>query len=165
MKFDIEQYGKVCSDALEYYKTKDSFEEAWNDCHRGDWMLWIAAQMNIDRWTLFLAKARCAKTVYHLMEDGRSRHAVDMAEKYGLNQCSLEELKVAHASAASAAVAASYAASYAAVVAAAASAAVAAASAAVAAAASSSAAYKNQRETANICREILTDEVFKIVSE
>ena len=188
----------ACQDALNYYTNKTNFEQAWNDCHRGDWMLWIASKLKIDKRTLFLAKARCAKTVLHLMTDERSREAVKVAEKYGLNKCDELELRNAAASAAAAAYAAAAAAAdadaaadaysdaadaadaaYAADAAAAAYAADAAAAAAASGAysdAAASAAYaasgadaaageQNQQLTANICRQLLTEQVFQKVKE
>ena len=186
-KFDISQFSP-CLGALEYYDTKKSFQEAWQYCHRGDWMLWISNQIDVDRRKLFLAKALCAKTVIHLMKDERSRKAVEVAEQYGLGEANETELNAAASAAyaaadaaASAAYAAAYAASAAAYAAsAAASAAAAAADSAAYAAASaaaSAAAYaafvaasaaameKNQKITADICREILTIEVFSKVRE
>ena len=180
MKFNINQFRTSCYDAQVYYGTKDTFEQAWNDCDRGDWMLWIAAKLKIDKRTLFLAKARCAKTVLHLMKDERSRKAVEVAEKYGLGQCESKELQSAAAAAAYAAYAADAAADADAVDAAVAAAAAAAAAvaavaavdadaaAAVAADADAAAAVArktNQQQTSDICREILTNEVFKKVKE
>ena len=48
---------------------------------------------------MILAKARCAKTVICLMKDRRSVEAVNVAEKFGLGQATLEELKIADAAA------------------------------------------------------------------
>ena len=42
-----------CKGAVEYYETKENFEQAWNDCHRGDWMLWIASKLKVDKRTFF----------------------------------------------------------------------------------------------------------------
>ena len=184
-KFDINQF-EACIDAVEYYDTKESFEQAWKDCPRGDWMLWIARRLGVDRRNFFLAKALCAKTVIHLMKDERTRKAVEVAEKYGLGHVTETELNAADADAADAAdaayaayAAAAYAASdaaaaaadaaYAAADAAAAdayaAAAYAAAAAAYAATDAAAAKTKNQKMTADICREVLTVEVFSKIHE
>jgi hypothetical protein len=75
-----------------YFESKSSFEEAWNECDRGDWMLWIARKLEIDYRILTEAKALCANLVRHLMTDSRSTDAVDAALKYGNGEISREEM-------------------------------------------------------------------------
>jgi len=85
MKYDISKY-RPCSDGLKWYAGQKTTEDAWNNCHRGDWMLWIVAKVEVDDRTLTLAKGYCAKTVLHLMTDERSRAAVQAAIDYGLGK-------------------------------------------------------------------------------
>lgn len=134
-------------------------------------MLLIAKRIDVDLNTLTLAKVRCASTVRHLMRDQRSLTALDIALKFANGEATRTELD----DAATAAAAAYYSTpSYAYTdVSAAATAAYAAevdnnaAVVAVYAAATSAAAYnddarnQNRKSTANICREVLTDAVFK----
>jgi hypothetical protein len=75
-KIDITRFSP-CDEGREYYESKASFKEAWNDCEHGDWLLWIAAKLEIDRKLLVKAAALCANTVRHLMEDKRSTDAID----------------------------------------------------------------------------------------
>jgi len=135
----------ACKDAREWAGDK-SWEEIYNTCHRGDWLLWLFKRTNPDDLQLLtLAKGHCANTVRHLMKDERSIKAVDAAIAFGEGKISRDELDAAdaaafaaayadaaYADAASAASAASaaYAAAYAAAAASAASAAYAAAYAA-----------------------------------
>ena len=110
----------ACSHAIVWVEDKN-IEEVLRDSYRGDWLLWLAKKMDLPLNKLTLAKARCAKTVIHLMKDQRSIYAVNIAERFGLDECTLEELNAAYAYAAAyavdadadAAYAASYAASYA----------------------------------------------------
>lgn len=84
----------------------------------------------------------CAKIVEYLMKDQRSKDAIKAALDFADGKISKRELDDAAADAAAAAVAAAYAADAAA------------------------AAYKkNQKQTANICRKVLTDAVFAKVKE
>jgi len=161
------------------------FEDAWHNCPRGDWMLWIASKLQVDERILTLAKGKCAETVIHLMNQ-RSKDAVKAAIAFGegkINRAELNKYIYAAAAAAAdsyaayaayAAAADSYAAdtaadsaadSYAADAADATDAAYAAtdsyAAYAAYAAAAAVAKKQNQLQTANICREILTNEVFK----
>jgi len=167
----------ACKDAREWAGDK-SWEEIYNTCHRGDWLLWLFKRTNPDDLQpLTLAKGHCANTVRHLMEDERSLKAVDAAIAFGEGKISGEELNTSAAAAAYAAASDAYAyAAYAAYAANAAAASNAFASNAVAAVAAAYAAYaanaaaasnaaakkENQQLTADICRKYLPIEVWNI---
>jgi len=156
----------ACKDAREWAGDK-SWQEIYNTCHRGDWLLWLFKRTNPDDLQLLiLAKGHCANTVRHLMKDKKSIKAVDAAIAYGEGKISREELDAAAAAyAAYAAAYAAYAAAYAAYADAAnaADAAAYAAYAAYADAAYADAAKKeNQQLTADICRKYLPIEVWNI---
>ena len=115
----------ACKEAIDYTSQFKSQREAWDNCPRGDWMLWLASKLHIDKRKLTLAKGKCAETVIHLMKDQRSSDAVKAAIDYGNGLINDEKLN------------------------------------ATAYAAYAAAAYtENKLKTANICREILTDEIF-----
>jgi hypothetical protein len=107
-KFDITRF-YPCDEGMEYYESKASFKEAWNDCKRGDWMLWIAAKLEIDRKLIVKAAALCANTVRHLMKDKRSTDAIDACLRYAAGEIGKSELEN-YAAAAYSAYAAEYAA-------------------------------------------------------
>ena len=168
----------ACNESIVFAQQYNSFKEIWAACPRGDWMLWLAKALEVDVQTLTLAKAYCAKTVYHLLEDERSKDAIVAAINFGRGLITDAELQNTAAAAATAAdaAAAAYTAAYTAAAAAyTATAATAAATAADAAAytataataaatAADAAAYtaeiKNRLLTANICRKYLTQAVF-----
>jgi hypothetical protein len=156
----IEDYNP-CNSGLTFVKSCTSYKEAWETCHRGDWMLWIAKKLNVDLLKLTTAKALCANTVRHLMKDERSIKAVDAAILFGQGKATKEELNAAADAAYAAYAAAAADAAYAAYAAAAAAAYAAAADADAADAAAAAAEKENQLKTADICRQVLTEEVFK----
>jgi hypothetical protein len=87
---------KACKQALEWAGDK-TWEEIYNTCHRGDWLLWLFAKTNPNDFRLLtLAKARCANTVRHLMIDERSKNAVDVAIAFGEGEATVEELSAAY---------------------------------------------------------------------
>ncbi|KKN76436.1 hypothetical protein LCGC14_0371220 [marine sediment metagenome] len=61
----------------------DTPQKAWQASHSGDWMLWLAQRLNINKRLLTLAKGKCAETVLHLMKDDRSKAAINAAIDYG----------------------------------------------------------------------------------
>jgi hypothetical protein len=89
----------ACEQALEWAGDK-TWEEIYNTCHRGDWLLWLFAKTNPDDLQLLiLAKGHCANTVRHLMMDERSTNAVDVAIAFGEGKATIEELNAARAAA------------------------------------------------------------------
>jgi hypothetical protein len=158
---------RACEDAREWAGDK-TIEEIVEQCHRGDWLLWLAARINIGLQPLTLAKGHCANTIRHLMKDERSRKAVDTAIAFGEGRATIKELNdaraaaraasyatVAYAAANPAACDAAYATAYA--TAAYETTARAATRAAASAAASAVATDRkqNQMQTADICRKYI----------
>ena len=188
MKEKLEKLG-ACNEAIKWASTQPDYKTAWQNCERGDWMLWLAKALNVDDRKLTLAKYHCVNQVRHLMEDQRSIDALNAALKYANGEINEDELNTAATDAADAYIAAATAAdaadaAYAAVAAAdayiaavAAYAASAAADAVASAAADAADAIesthadatdtytynaarrKSLKHSADICREILTEEV------
>ena len=142
----------ACEDARVWAADK-SIEQVITECHRGDWLLWLASKVEMDFQTITLAKGLCANTVRHLMKDDCSIKAVDVAIAFGRGEATRKELNAAYvyayAAAAYAAAAAAAAAAY-------------AADAAAAAAYAADAKIENQQLTADICRKYLPIEIWNI---
>ena len=179
----IERYDP-CSCSIPFLKQFDTFQEAWGACARGDWMLSAAKLLEVDIRTLTLAKGLCANTVGYLMTDPRSIAAVNAAISFGKGEIDEGELekyaddaalvraaivaarpdgapgvRIADSDGAIVAAVAFYAAFYAA---AACAADYAAAVASAAATSNHVAALKeNRKQTADICREVLTGAVME----
>jgi regulator of protease activity HflC (stomatin/prohibitin superfamily) len=144
-----------------------TIEQVVQECHQGDWLLWLAKRVGVELQPLTLAKGHCANTVRHLMTDERSLKAVDTAIAFGESKATRKELCKAAASAyAAVAAAAAYAASaYAAAAAADATYDAAAAAASADAAAADAARKANQLQTADICRKYIGDLIVKNVTQ
>jgi hypothetical protein len=98
---------EACSEAIEWAETQPSLEAAWQNCDRGDWMLWYAAKVGSDHKKLVLAACGCARTALEFVPQGEQRPlaAIETAERWasGDESVSLDDMK----NAASAAYAAS----------------------------------------------------------
>ena len=103
---------RAYSDVIEWVEDK-TIEEVVDQCHRGDWLLWLAKRVDIGLQPLTLAKAHCANTVRHLMKDERSIKAVDTAIAFGEGKANLEDLNSTSATTYAIAYAAAYATDYA----------------------------------------------------
>lgn len=178
---------QTCDSFLKWAESQSNLYELWNNCRRGDWLLWLAEDLQVDSKRLMLCGALCAHTAVHLMKDRRSREAVRIAFLYARGKATYEQLEEARYGALCAAAEAEYNADYFAALAAAttvddasdanaAAAAIAAADVADTwaatlaatddwAATAAAAREANQLNTAEITRKILTQEVFEKIDK
>jgi len=137
---------KACKDAVVWVTDleTDLASEAWDQCQRGDWLLWLAGELGADRKLLVSAACACARTSLLYIKDPQASEvatkALVIAEKWTKGTATDEEMKVASASASAYASASATVAAYNAA-AAAVSAASSAAAASYAASAAHAAAY------------------------
>ena len=154
----------ACQSAIDWAGDKP-VEQVVAECHRGDWLLWLAKKCGVELQPLTLAKGHCANTVRHLMTDQRSTRAVDVAIAFGEGRATRQELDAA----ARAAYAAAYTDAAADCAAYAAADAAADADYAADAAAVASAAYSaysaNRQETADICRKYIGELIIQKVTQ
>ena len=145
---------RACTDALEWCEGYKSLAEAWDECKRGDWMLWLLGKLSgesesPERKKVVLAACQCARLALPHVKAGELRplKAIETAEAWarGEDNITLKDVRKAAAYAADsvayAASAAYYAAAYAADAAAAAASAASADDASAAAASAADAAY------------------------
>ena len=87
---------KACKPALDWVGDK-TIEQAWNECQRGDWLLWLAAKLDIDRKILVYAASQCARTSlqYVPIDEKRPLIAIETAERWTRGEATLEEVKIA----------------------------------------------------------------------
>lgn len=93
--FNFLKINQACEDGLVWAKTQSDLYNLWNNCHRGDWLLWLANKLKVDKRKQVLCAALCAHTVVHLMTDARSREAVRIAFLYGRGKATDEQLREA----------------------------------------------------------------------
>ena len=106
---------KVCPEGYEWAKDK-TLKEAWSTCERGDWMLWYAAKLDVDRRLLVKAACACARLSLKLVPDGeeRPRIAIETAEAWTDGKASIQDVNAAANAAEFTARIATYAAAFAA---------------------------------------------------
>jgi len=149
----------ACHEGAEWASGRD-LETAWNECPRGDWLLWLAGRLEIERTVLARAAARCAETALQYVPAGedRPRQAIEAVLRWADDPtaANLEAVRVARRNAVAVAAYAAYAAAYAAAASAAYAAYASAASAyayAYAASTASAARQQAQQRHAEIVRE------------
>jgi len=157
---------RACNEAREWAGDM-TIEQVVEKCHRGDWLLWLARNIEVDERKRYLAAGYCANTVRHLMDDVRSLAAVDAAIAYGEGKISKDELVMKRDDSCNAYDTAFYAARAADDVATSGAGAVAAAGAAYAAVYAGFV-YAGRAiwiKTANICRKYLGEEIITKVNQ
>ena len=80
------------TEILNYIATHKNFKDAWLNCDNGDWLIKIARDLEIDVFTYVKAKALCANTVSSLMANKLSILAVDTAMHYADKKSTYREL-------------------------------------------------------------------------
>jgi hypothetical protein len=100
----LDKYG-ACRDARAWAAGRAATEDSWLACERGDWLLWIAARLGVDRRLVVLAACDCARLSLHWIPDGehRPRLAVEAAERWARGEAEIEEVRAAAYAAACAA--------------------------------------------------------------
>jgi len=113
-----------CREAIEWAKNQPNKQAAWDQCERGDWMLWLLGGLSgpsgsEKRKKLVLASCDCAATALKYSGENRkvAEKAIRSTRMWARGKASIEDVRAASDSAsdsASASEAASEAASYAA---------------------------------------------------
>ena len=107
---------EACSEAVEWARDQDNPQQAWDDCERGDWMLWLLGHLSggprsKSRKQIVLMACECARLSLKYVPKGedRPRIAIETAEAWTRGEATLQQVQNA-ASAAYAAASAAYAA-------------------------------------------------------
>jgi len=113
---------EACGNALAWCKGYESLAEAWADCQRGDWMLWLLGKLSgkpesVSRKKLVLVACQCARLALPYAKEGELRplRAIEVTEAWARGDEGIRREDVRKAAdAADAAADAAYAAAYAA---------------------------------------------------
>ena len=109
---------KPCPEGRVFVQKHETLAEAWEQCHRPDWMLWVMERIDYprDHKNLRLFAIWCAKntptadggTTGKLITDPRIVAALEVAERFAHGNATAEELDEAHSAAWAAAQAAAW---------------------------------------------------------
>lgn len=87
---------RACSDGREWaVQNCKTMQDVWRDA-KPEWLIWMATRQGVlDDRTLRLFGCWSVRQVWHLLTDERSRHAVEVAERYASGCTTDEELAAA----------------------------------------------------------------------
>jgi hypothetical protein len=95
---------EACADAKEWARDYPTLQAAWEACQRPDWMYWALNKLGYDDdkklrafacWCVRNTPLADGRKVWDLLEDERSRRAVEVAEMYIRDEATAEELAAA----------------------------------------------------------------------
>ena len=97
------QNKNACRPAMEWLKDRD-LERMWEECERGDWLIWFAAKVGIDRKVIVRTACACAREALRFVPDGeiRPKTAIETAERWCNGEATIEQVRNASAAAAAA---------------------------------------------------------------
>jgi hypothetical protein len=86
---------RACIEAIRWAESQPDAETAWRRCPRGDWLLWVAARLDIDRKRLVRAACACARTALSHVPAGeeRPRIAIETAEAWARGEATLDDVR------------------------------------------------------------------------
>ncbi len=86
----------ACEEAREASKG-DSLRRVWQRCLRGDWLLWLAVKVGVDRKLIVMAACASARTALKYVAEGEARplKAIETAEAWCRGDATLEEVRTA----------------------------------------------------------------------
>jgi hypothetical protein len=86
----------ACCEAVEWSKQFDTSQEAWENCKRGDWMLWLVGKLSggpggDKRKKLVLAACQCARLSLKYVKEGEERplKAIETAEGWAKGEAGI----------------------------------------------------------------------------
>ena len=93
----------ACCESLEWIGDRD-LVTAWTECPRGDWLLWLAAKVGIDRRRLVMTACATAREAMQFVPAGedRPRIAIETAEAWCRGEATIEQVREARRNAADA---------------------------------------------------------------
>jgi len=89
---------RACKEAKKWVAEQDgNAYSMWRCCHQGDWLLWLAARVGIDRKTLVNAACQAARTALVYVPDGETRplHCIEVTEAWCRSSASLDDVDAA----------------------------------------------------------------------
>jgi hypothetical protein len=89
----------ACDEAIAWVESsrRKLAAKIWDDCERGDWMMWIAARAGVDRKLIVSAACLCAREALKYVKPGedRPRIAIETAERWVRGEATIEEVRAA----------------------------------------------------------------------
>ena len=102
----------ACQDA-KLWSAGKTLSQAWHECQRADWMLWLIGRSQIDKKTIATIAVECAEACAHNAKDYPAvAQCIAVVKRFLSGQATQEELAAAESAAWSAAEAAARAAAW-----------------------------------------------------
>ena len=86
----------ACNVAVAWFDSRNP-HRAWRECKRGDWMLWLAERLNIDRNLIVTAACDCAELSLRFVTAGEAvpKEAITVTRRWLAGKATMEEVHAA----------------------------------------------------------------------
>jgi hypothetical protein len=98
---DVKELGTLlislssCKAAIGWVKGK-SLAEAWATCHRGDWMLWLAARYgDVPQKTIVAIACDCAEPALAFTSDPRPAECISVVRRWLKDEATISDVRAA----------------------------------------------------------------------
>ena len=92
---------RACNVAVPWARQYSTLKECWDNCERGDHLLWFAERIGIDHKILVLSSCDCAERALRFVAEGEDcpRIAIETAQKWanGVDGITIGDVKIAAA--------------------------------------------------------------------
>jgi hypothetical protein len=89
----------ACDSSVQWVEARPdcTLAELWDECPRGDWLLWLAVRAGVDRRLVVLAACDCAAlALAHVpAREQRPRVAIETARRWARGESTVEEVRAA----------------------------------------------------------------------
>ena len=87
---------RACDDAVKWADGKTMPKKAWEACERGDWLLWVAGRLGVDRKLVVLASVKCARlALKHWTKDESLKTNLAVIERWSKGKATDGEMMAA----------------------------------------------------------------------
>lgn len=93
-KFEIQAFGP-CQSSVIFRSKYETFKEAWQACTIGDWMIWLALALNAEAKLIMRTNIKCALTVAKFMQPTQI-NAIATGIGFLQNEFSVQTLELVH---------------------------------------------------------------------
>ena len=82
----------ACHKSIKWLSGVDNIQQAWGQCEKGDWLLWVLAKLEADRKKIVLSACVCARISLKFNSDERVLYAIETAEAWTRDEATLADL-------------------------------------------------------------------------
>ena len=85
----------ACRGSIEWAETQPDMSTAWNNCERGDWLIWLVSRVCTNKQAITLTACACARIALQYAQGPNILEAIETAEAWAKGEATIEQVKTA----------------------------------------------------------------------